>query len=116
LGQHSIMNGASIRLSTPDGPGLDAKFEQFVALGRGWEDLSRWASLEGERLAATVPDADWRESKPVPLATWQEWFPAGRAASADAFTRLIVEQQPWLVEMDPRVGDVDWLTGGGLHD
>jgi len=112
LGQHSIMNGAGIRLSTPEGPGLDAKFEQFVALGHGWEDLSRWAAVEGDRLAATVPVEDWGPSESVPLATWRECFPSGRAASACAFTRLIAEQQPWLVEMDPRVGDVDWLTVG----
>jgi hypothetical protein len=111
LGQHSIMNGASIRLSTPDGPGLEAKFEQFVALGRGWDDLSRWATLEGDRLAATVLEADWGPSESLPLATWRAWFPAGRVASADAFVRLIAEQQPWLVEMEPLVNDVDWLTG-----
>ncbi|MEI6363537.1 MAG: hypothetical protein WCP95_15550 [Actinomycetes bacterium] len=116
LGQHSIMNGTSIRLSTPEGPGLEAKFEQFVALGHGWQDLSRWAAVEGDRLAAAVPEADWRGSESVPIATWQEWFPASRVASADAFARLIAEQQPWLVEMEPRVGDADWLTGGGLHE
>jgi hypothetical protein len=116
LGQHSIMNGASIRLTTPNGPGLDAKFEQFVALGRGWEDLSRWAALEGDRLASTVSEANWSSFESVPLATWQMWFPASPAASADAFVRLIAEQQPWLLEIEPRVGDVDWLTGTGLHE
>jgi len=116
LGQHSIMNGAGIRLSTPDGPGLDAKFDQFVALGRGWEDLSRWAALEGLRLAATVSEADWGESASVSLASWREWFPSGPIASADAFTRLIAQQQPWLADMEPRVGDVDWLAEVGRYE
>jgi hypothetical protein len=111
LGQHSIMNGIGIRLSTPEGPGLSAKFEQFVALGRGWNDLYDWAAVEGERLVASLPESSTDKRESVPLNLWQEWFPPGRVASADAFVRLIAEQQPWLVEMEPLVIDVDWLTG-----
>ena len=111
LGQHSIMNGASIRLSTPEGPGLTATFEQFAALGRGWQDLDSWAVLEGDRLVAQIPEEVRRADEQVPLPRWQEWFPPSRAASADAFVRLIGLQQPWLIEIEPQVGDHAWLAG-----
>ena len=110
LGQHSMMNGLGIRLSTAAGPGLEAAFEQFAALGRGWDDLSAWAEVEAERLVASVADLGVRTDELVPLPTWQEWFPPGRPASADAFVRLIARQQPWLVDMEPRLGDVAWLA------
>ena len=111
LGQHSIMNGASIRLSTPDGPGLTARFEQFAALGRGWQDLDAWAVLEGDRLVAQLPEEGRRADEQVPLPQWQEWFPPSRAASADAFVRLIGLQQPWLIDMERLVGDVRGSRG-----
>ena len=111
LGQHSIMNGIGIRLATPEGPGLTAKFEQFVALGRGWQDIDAWAEIEGERLVAEAEGSGSRLAESVPLPTWQEWFPPSREASADAFARLIALQQPWLIDMEPKVGDVAWLAG-----
>ena len=112
LGQHSIMNGIGIRMSTPEGPGLTAKFEQFVALGRGWQDIDAWAGLEGERLVAGMPGSRAGGVESVPLPRWQEWFPPSREASADAFARLIALQQPWLIDIETRVNDVAWLTGG----
>jgi hypothetical protein len=112
LGQHSIMNGIGIRLSTPEGPGLTAKFEQFVALGRGWQDIDAWAALEGERLVAGMRGVGVDEAETVPLPWWQERFPPNREASADAFARLIALQQPWLIDIETRVNDVAWLTGG----
>lgn len=36
LGQHSIMNGRSIPLSMPDGPGRRAKARGLMAIGEGW--------------------------------------------------------------------------------
>jgi hypothetical protein len=105
------MNGASIPLSTPEGPGLAAKFEQFAALGRGWRDIDAWAEIEGDRLVAQIPEEVRRPDEQVPLPRWQEWFPPSRAASADAFVRLIGLQQPWLIEMEPRIGNVGWLAG-----
>ncbi len=111
LGQHSIMNGIGIRLATPEGPGLTAKFEQFVALGRGWQDIDAWAEIEGERLVAAAEGFGSRLAESVPLPTWQEWFPPSREASADAFARLIALQQPWLIDLESKVGDVAWLAG-----
>jgi len=111
LGQHSIMNGIGIPLSTPEGPGLAARFEQFAALGRGWQGLDAWAEFEGDRMAAMIPEADGLPDGEVPLPRWQEWFPPGRDASVDTFIRLIALQQPWLIEMEPRIGDAGWLAG-----
>jgi hypothetical protein len=113
LGQHSIMNGIGIPLSTPEGPGLTAQFEQFAALGRGWDDIDAWAGLEGDRLVAVVQELPGLPGAEVPLPTWQEWFPRSREASADAFVRMISLQQPWLVEMEPQVGDRAWLARRG---
>jgi hypothetical protein len=112
LGQHSIMNGASIPLSMLAGPGRDATIDQLVSIGLGWKQLGEWCDAEGARLVReagqrerTLPDA-------VPVPQWQEWFPPGLAASADAFARLIAEQQPWLIDIEPRLGDVEWLAEG----
>jgi hypothetical protein len=74
-------------------------------------DLSSWAELEGQRLVADIPDPAAISTGEVALATWQQWFPPSRAASADAFARLIAAQQPWLLEIEPRLADVAWLEG-----
>jgi len=112
LGQHSIMNGVGIRLSTPDGPGRSAKFEQLVSIGQGWQELDQWRDAETARLVAELRDriAELPESVPVPQ--WQEWFPASRQASADAYLRLLQAQQPWLLDIEPRLGDVTFLAKG----
>lgn len=116
LGQHSIMNGIGLRLSTADDARLTATFEQFAALGHGWQDIDAWAVLEGDRLVDEVLRHCGHVDERVPLLVWQEWFPPSRDASADAFSRLMCLQQPWLSEIEPRAADRRWLTGAGEHE
>ena len=111
LGQHSIMNGASIRLPVAEGPALTAKLEQFAMLGSGWKDLSDWAVLEGARLVGDLLAHSEGMSGSVPIEAWLAHVPPGRVASADAYVRLLALQQPWLIEIEPRLGDAGWLTG-----
>lgn len=112
LGQHSIMNGVSIRLSTPKGPGLDAKFDQLVSIGQGWQELREWSDAETVRLVDHLGDRVGDLPESVSLPRWQEWFPPSRQASADAFLRLLKTQRPWLLDLGPRLGDVVWLAEG----
>ena len=112
LGQHSIMNGIGIRLSTPRAPASrrsSSSSSRSVADGR--------TSTRGPRSRESGSSRPPRglgigQAESVPLPTWQEWFPPSRQASADAFTRLIALQQPWLIDMESKVADVAWLAGG----
>jgi hypothetical protein len=52
LGCHSIMNGAGIRLSTPDGPELADAVQRVVAMSSAWTLLDEWGDAEFARLAA----------------------------------------------------------------
>jgi hypothetical protein len=112
LGQHSIMNGASIRMSMLEGPGRDAKVDQLDAISEGWRQLDEWCVKESERLVAEVLDRFGRVPESVPYPQWQEWFPSSRTTSADALSRLLREHQPSLIDVEPRLGDLAWLLGG----
>ncbi|MDP1876215.1 MAG: hypothetical protein Q8M17_01460 [Actinomycetota bacterium] len=110
LGQHSIMNGGSIPLSMPEGPGRRAKARGLMAIGEGWRQLSEWREMEAARLVDELRGRIGDLPDSVPVDQWQEWFPPGLPASADAFARLVKQQRPGLAEIDPRVVDVDWLA------
>lgn len=110
LGRHSIMNGAGIPLSTPEGPELTAMFERVVAMSDAWDRLHAWRDSEYARLAAEVVVRFDEPPDSVGLAQWQEWFPPGFEGSADAYARMIGLQYPWLVEADPVLGDPQWLA------
>ena len=63
--------------------------DQLVAFAGYRERLRDWSRQECRRLAADFdPLAD------IPLADWQEQWPPGRRASADAFSRLLGRELP----------------------
>lgn len=106
------MNGAGIRVATPEGPELTAAFERVITMSSAWDLLDRWGNVEFARLAA---DASGRLEEPagmVPLPQWRGWFPAGPEASADAYSRMLTEQYPDVVNDFPMLGDARWLAGG----
>ena len=105
------MNGGSIPLSMPDGPGRKAKVNELVAIGRAWGDLNDWRTQEAARLVADLRGRIDGLPDSVTIDKWHEWFPPGLPASADAFARLIAQQRPWLADVEPRVVDVEWLAG-----
>lgn len=118
LGRHSIMNGAGIPLSTPEGPELTAMFERVVTMSAAWDLLDQWGEAEFARLAA---DAVGRLDEPadsVPVPLWREWFPPSREASAAAYGRMLTEQYPDLVHDRPMLGDARALsrTGNGSEE
>lgn len=92
LGQHSIMNGTGLRLDIDDERVLAATYAEFLELGRGWDELGRWKAQEGARLVAIAQERLGSMPASVALATWQEWFPPGEAASIDAYDRLVAER------------------------
>jgi hypothetical protein len=112
LGMHSIMNGAGIRLSTPEGPELTTMFERVVAMSASWDLLNQWGDAEFARLAADAASRLDEPAEAVRLTLWREWFPPSREASADAYSRMLGEQFAWVVEADPVLSDARWLAGG----
>jgi plasmid stabilization system protein ParE len=88
LGRHSLMNGIGVRGGAP--PEVRKRqITQLAAFAGGDERLRDWRRQEYRRLAAEFdPLAD------VPLAAWQQEYPPGWRASADAFTRLLGRELP----------------------
>ena len=88
LGRHSLMNGVGVRGGAP----LEVRERQvtrLVAFARGDGRLRDWRRQEYRRLAAEFdPLAD------IPLRVWQEQWPPGRGASADAVARLLDRELP----------------------
>jgi hypothetical protein len=77
-----MMNGSSVRGGAP--PELQQRqIARLVAFARGDERLRDWRRNEYRRLAADIP-----------LAVWQEHWPPGWRASADAFSRLLGRELP----------------------
>ncbi|OBJ70998.1 hypothetical protein [Mycobacterium sp. 1274756.6] len=88
LGRHSLMNGVGVRGGAP--PAVQAEdTARLVEFARGDGRLRDWRRREYRRLAAQFdPLAD------IPVREWQQVWPPGRAASADAFARLLDRELP----------------------
>jgi hypothetical protein len=83
LGRHSLMNGIGIRGgASPEV--VKQQTARLVEFARGVGRLRDWQRQEYRRLAVEFdPLAD------IPLRVWQQKWPPGRRASADAFSRLL---------------------------
>jgi hypothetical protein len=88
LGRHSLMNGIGVRGGAP--PEVQKRqVDQLAAFAGNRQQLRDWGRQEYRRLAAEFdPLAD------IPLGDWQEQWPPGRRASADAFSRLLGRELP----------------------
>lgn len=88
LGRHSLMNGIGVK----GGAAPEEQEDQVRRLANFAKEHSRladWRRDESARLArAFDPLAD------VPLRTWQRQWPPSRAASIDAFSRLLETELP----------------------
>jgi hypothetical protein len=111
LGQHSIMNGLSLSLDESSDARVVAFHDQCTGLIRGWEGLDTWRAQEADRLGAIVREAVGDDVDEVPLSRWTELLPPGPQASARAYRGLLLQQYPWLIELDSRFDDVAWLAG-----
>lgn len=82
------MNGIGVRGDAP----TDVQEEQIarlLAFAKGDDRLRDWGGQEYQRLAAEFdPLAD------IPLGVWQQRWPPGPRASADAFARLLGRDLP----------------------
>jgi hypothetical protein len=82
LGRHSLMNGIGVRGGSPP----EVQDEQIARLWtflKGDDRLREWKRQEYWRLASRFdPLAD------IPVRVWQQEWPPGPSASADAFSRL----------------------------
>ena len=88
LGRHSLMNGIGVRGgASPEV--RERQIAELVAFAKGDDRLRDWRRQEYRRLAAEFdPLAD------IPLRVWQQQWPPGRRASADAFARLLDRELP----------------------
>jgi hypothetical protein len=87
LGRHSLMNGIGVR----GGASPEERRAQIRRLTKFANDraLWDWGQREFRRLAVDFdPLAD------ITLAAWQQQWPPGRRASADAFSRLLGRELP----------------------
>jgi len=83
LGRHSLMNGFGVRGGAPSEV-QQRQLAGLIQFARGDGRLRDWRRDEYRRLANKFdPLAD------IPLRVWQQEFPPSRAASGDAFARLI---------------------------
>jgi hypothetical protein len=83
LGRHSLMNGIGIRVNASPEV-VEQQTARLMAFAKGDGRLRDWRQCEYRRLAAEFdPLAD------IPLRIWQQQWPPSRAASADAFSRLL---------------------------
>jgi len=82
LGRHSLMNGIGVRGGSP--PEVqEAQIARLVEFAKGDDRLREWKRQEYWQLASRFhPLAD------IPLRVWQQEWPPGPSASADAFSRL----------------------------
>lgn len=88
LGRHSLMNGIGVRGGSPPNE-VERQSAQLNAFMNGESRLKNWRELEYGRLAAKFdPLAD------VPLRIWQKHWPPGKAATLDAFERLVQDHGP----------------------
>jgi hypothetical protein len=83
LGRHSLMNGIGVRGGSP--PEVqEAQIARLAAFAKGDDRLRDWRRQEYSRLASKFdPLAD------IPLRVWQQEWAPGKAASVDAFERLL---------------------------
>jgi hypothetical protein len=88
LGRHSLMNGIGVRGdASPEAQ--KRQIARLAAFAKGDDRLQDWRRQEYRRLAAEFdPLAD------IPLQAWQQKWPPGRRASADAFSRLLGRELP----------------------
>jgi hypothetical protein len=82
------MNGIGIRGGTP--PEIARQqAHRLASFAKSRGGLNEWRRREYRRLAAEFdPLGD------IPLRVWQQKWPAGRRASADAFSRLLGRELP----------------------
>ncbi len=85
VGRHSLMNGVGLQVAQAPASEVAEFTVDFEGLAASWHRLSEWGRAEALRLAATVDGED----PDVPLATWQERFPASLASSVNAYERYL---------------------------
>jgi hypothetical protein len=80
------MNGVGRRVSADATPDEGAAFaDDFNTVSAGWDALSAWGRDEVHRLA----ELKNLGSELVPVQEWRSTFPASRAASINAYERLL---------------------------
>jgi hypothetical protein len=111
LGQHSMMNGLFLR---PDGVS-DAKvtafYDQLTAMNRGWASLHAWRTERAAELTWMLQAILGEDLNEIPLSVWTEMMDPGPQASAREYRGLLRDRHPWMLDLDERFDDVDWLAG-----
>lgn len=110
LGQHSIMNDLGLKVDGASDAQLSAFADQLQAMVGGWKVLGDW-SLEKCCEMAEPLDVELIDGHgEVPLEEWQAAYPWKPEASATAYLEHLTAHQSWVLELDPRIRDIEWLT------
>lgn len=110
LGQHSIMNNLGLRITDATDAPLSAFADQFQAMVGGWQALADWGKAHCQEMAEALGVNLTDGQGTVALEQWQAAYPSTPEASAQAYLAHLRAQQPWLLELEPRIDDITWLT------
>lgn len=111
LGQHSMMNGLSLSLDAVSDTKVLAFHDQCTGLIRGWDGLHSWREERAAELTQIMRAMFGEHLDQILLSCWTQMLEPGPAASARDYRDLLREQHSWLIDLDGRFDDVDWLAG-----
>jgi len=111
LGQHSMMNGLSLRPDEATDAKMVAFYDQLTAMNRGWGGLHAWRKERAAELTWILRTILGEDLKEIPLSVWTEMMDPGPQASVREYRDLLRGQHSWLIDLDSRFDDVDWLAG-----
>ena len=110
LGQHSIMNDLGLRIAYATDAQRSAFADQLQAMVGGWKALGDWSREKCREMAVPL-DVELIDGKgEVPLEEWEAAYPWTPEASATAYLEHLEAYQPWVLEVDPCIRDITWLT------
>ena len=111
LGQHSMMNGLSLSADASSDASVIAFYDQAQAMNRGWTGLHEWQVEQAAELVWILRSILGKDLDEVPLSVWTEMLAPSAQASAWEYRALLRAHHSWLIDLDPRFDDVDWLAG-----
>jgi len=110
LGQHSIMNNLGLDLSETSETVQSAFCDQLLAMHSGWDALDAWSYAQVTELGLALGVELVDGIGALSLATWRDAYPSTSDASATAYLACLRAQDPWVLDINPRICDVDWLV------
>jgi hypothetical protein len=105
------MNGLSLRPFEINDAKLTAFYDQLTAMNRGWGGLHAWRKERAAELTWILKAILGDDLTEIPLSVWTDMMDPGPQASAREYRDLLRDHHPWLIDLDARFDDIDWLAG-----